>query len=41
MRTRSLIGVTGALCAATIAWGQAVPSQVANIQEGGNGSNGK
>jgi len=29
----------GALCAASVAWGQAVPSQVANIQEGSNGSN--
>jgi hypothetical protein len=37
METRSLIGVMGALCAATCAWGQAVPSQTANIQAGSKG----
>jgi hypothetical protein len=36
-----LIGVMGALCAATFAWGQAAPSQIANIQEGGNSGGGK
>jgi hypothetical protein len=41
MKTRSLIGVMGALCAATVAWGQAVPSQIANIQIGSNGGSGK
>jgi hypothetical protein len=41
MTMRSLIGVMGALCAATFAWGQAVPSQVANIPEGSNSGGGK
>ena len=37
MTTRSLIGVMGALFTATFAWGQAVPSQIAGIQNGSNG----
>ena len=41
MRTRCLIGSMGALCAATLAWGQAVPSQVASVQAGSwNGGSG-
>ncbi len=43
MTRKSLIGAMGALFAATLAWGQAVPSQIANIQQnskgGANGGN--
>ena len=34
-RARSLLTIGGTLYAATLAWGQAVPSQIANIQAGG------
>lgn len=37
MTMKSLIGVMGALFAATLAWGQAVPSQIASVQLGGRG----
>ena len=37
MTMKSLIGVMGALCFATLTWGQAVPSQVASITQGNKG----